>query len=247
MKKTTPEIIARSALFNICFTGWAFLSSVLFAPLFLLGGEWVSRAGPLWARGVLFLAKHILKLTYEVRGEPNITHQAAIYASKHQSAWDTVIFLRLFRWPAYVLKRELLQIPGWGWYLWRMKMIAIDRSGKASALKQMVKDSKQALYAKRPIIIFPEGTRKNPGAEPDYQVGISALYSQLHVPVVPVALNSGYYWGKGAFIKHPGKIVIEFLPAIEGGLGREEFKSRMQSAIETASNRLLAEAENPFI
>jgi len=237
------HIVLRSLAFNLCFMGWSLLASILCAPLFIMGKGWVARSGPFWAEGTLFLARKICRITFEVRGEQHMTSNAVIYASKHQSAWDTVIFLKLFHWPAYVLKKELLKIPFWGWYLWRMKMIAIDRSGKAASLKQMVKQSKQVLFARRPIVIFPEGTRKALGDAPDYQVGISALYNQLHVPVVPVALNSGAYWGKNAFMKYPGTIIIEFLPSIEAGLGREEFMSRLQKSIETASQKLLDETK----
>lgn len=236
-------IFLRSLVFNICFFCWAILASVLFSPLFIISTATAMNAGRPWALGVLLLAKYILGLTYEVRGQQYLTYQPVIYASKHQSAWDTVIFLVLLRAPAYVLKRELLRIPGWGWYLWRMQMIAIDRSAGASSMKRLIAQSKNALTNYRPIVIYPEGTRTQPGATPHYHPGIVALYSMLHVPVVPVALNSGCYWGKNAFHKRPGNIVLEFLPPIDPGLSKTEFMSTLQTVIETASTRLIAEAE----
>ncbi len=239
------NIFLRSLLFNIAFTAWAMLSAILFMPLFVLSANASQRAGKPWAQGSLWLAEKICNITYEVRGEEYIAHSPVIYASKHQSAWDTLIFLVLFRNPAYVLKRELLRIPLWGWYLWRMGMIAIDRSGSTSSMKQMIRDSKDALYARRPIVIYPEGTRTAPGAAPKYHPGVTALYTLLHVPVVPVALNSGFYWGKDAFLKRPGKIIIEFLPHIEPGMNKTEFASQLENTIETASQRLLAEAQTP--
>ncbi len=237
-------MLARCLLFNVCFIAWALLSSVIFAPLFLTSTAAAQRVGKPWAQGSLWLARVILGLRYEVRGQEHVKNGAFIYASKHQSAWDTIIFLVLLRRPAYVLKRELLRIPGWGWYLWRMKMIAIDRSAGAASIKQMIKEAKEALAARRPIVIYPEGTRTRPGAEVDYHPGTTALYSMLKTPVVPVALNSGFYWGKDAFLKKPGTIIIEFLPAIEQGLSKEDFATTLKNTIETRSASLLAEASN---
>lgn len=244
-KRPCMLIVAlRSVAFNICFFGWALLSSIIFAPFFIMSWRASQKAGPPWANGTLFLARWLLGITYEVRGREHMIEGPVIYASKHQSAWDTVIFLTLFPRVAYVLKRELLRLPGWGWYLWRMHMIAIDRSAGASGMKHMIKQSKEALAEKRPIVIFPEGTRTRPGAEPHYHPGVVALYNMLNVPVVPVALNSGVFWGKNAFFKKPGKIVIEFLPPIAPGLPKAQFQQQLQDTVETATARLVAEASN---
>jgi 1-acyl-sn-glycerol-3-phosphate acyltransferase len=236
-------IFLRSLLFNIAFFCWAMLASVLFAPLFIFSFTMSLAAGRPWAKGALFLARVICGITYEVRGEQYLAPGPAIFASKHQSAWDTIIFLVLLKQPSYVLKRELLRIPLWGWYLWRMRMIAIDRSAGAGAMKTMIKQAKEALAAHRQIVIYPEGTRTRPGAEPHYHPGTAALYSFLKIPVVPVALNSGYYWGKDAFMKRPGKIIIEFLPPIAPGMDKEAFNATLQHTIETASHILLEEAK----
>ncbi|MCE2927226.1 MAG: 1-acyl-sn-glycerol-3-phosphate acyltransferase [Rickettsiales bacterium] len=232
----------RSLIFNLCFILWALLASVIFSPLFLISPRTAQRSGKPWALGSMWLARMILGLSYEVRGQDHIQDGPLIYASKHQSAWDTIIFLILFERPAYVLKRELLRIPGWGWYLWRMKMIAIDRAAGPSSIKQMIKESREALADSRPIIIYPEGTRTRPGANADYHPGTTALYSMLKVPVIPVALNSGHYWGKDAFMKKPGKVIIEFLPAIKPGLPKDAFAATLKEIIEARSASLLAEA-----
>lgn len=232
-------ILLRSIIFNICFILWAFISSVIFAPLFLISRDAALKSGRPWAKGALLLARVILGIKHEIRGAEHLTNEPVIYASKHQSAWDTAIFLCLLDRPCYVLKRELLRIPFWGWYLWRMGMIAIDRSAGASTIKQMVRDGKERLAERRTIVIYPEGTRTRPGAEPNYHPGVVALYSQLGVPVVPVALNSGVFWGKNAFFKKPGTITISFLPPIPAGLPKGEFMPRLQSAIETETNQLL--------
>jgi len=232
-------MLVRSLLFNLLFILWALLASILFAPLFLISRKAAIRAGGPWARGALFLARVVLGITHEVRGAEHITNSPVIYASKHQSAWDTCVFLTLLDAPCYVLKRELLRLPGWGWYLWRMGMIAIDRKAGASSIKQMLRDSKARLNEGRTIVIYPEGTRTKPGSPPQYHPGIVALYSQLDVPVIPVALNSGLLWGKDAFLKKKGKITIEFLPPIPPGLKKDVFKATLENTIETASNKLI--------
>ena len=201
------------------------------------------RTGRPWAHGILFLARIICGIRYEVRGTQYITQKPVLYASKHQSAWDTVIFWLLLNKPTFVLKRELLRIPLWGWYLWRMKMIAIDRSAGGAGLKDMLRQAKAAIIDERSIIIFPEGTRTKPGAMPNYHPGIIALYNQLKVPVIPVALNSGIFWGKNAFIKRPGTIIIEFLPPLQPGMAKEQFSTTLQETIENASQKLQYEAK----
>ena len=140
-----------------------------------------------------------------------------------------------------MLKKELLMIPVFGWFLARVGMIAIDRSGKASALKKMVADAKAIFAQGRPVVIFPEGTRVAPGARMPYQPGIAALYAQLGVPVVPVALNSGLFWGRQAFVKKAGVITIEYLPPIPPGLDRKSFMRELEARIETAAERLAKE------
>lgn len=238
-------ILIRSILFNLCFFGWSLLSSFLFAPLFLFSVGAAQKVGKPWARVTLWLARIICGINYEIRGREYLTDEPVICASKHQSAWDTLIFLTLYKnCPAYVLKRELLRIPFWGWYLWRMQMIAIDRSAGASSIKNLLKQARAVLAAGRPIVIFPEGTRTKPGARPHYHPGIVALYSQLGVPVVPIALNSGVFWGKNAFLKRPGTIILQFLPPIPPGLDKNEFRIQLEQKIETASQSLLEEAKS---
>lgn len=237
-QKITLFLLIRSIAFNIAFFAWAFVSAILFIPLFVTSSRASLHAGKPWADVSLLLARIFCGIKYEVRGRENIQNTPVIYASKHQSAWDTLIFLILFPRVAYVLKKELLRLPFWGWYLWRMKMIAIDRSAGASSIKQLIRDGKAVLAEGRPIVIFPEGTRTKHSAAPDYQSGITAMYSSLGVAVVPVALNSGKYWGKNAFFKTPGTIIIEFLPPIPAGLPKKEFIERLQETIETATNKL---------
>lgn len=242
-QQITPSLFIRSIVFNITFFAWAFFSAILFIPLFIISAKFTQKVGKPWAYISLLLARVFCGIKYEIRGRENILEAPVIYASKHQSAWDTLIFILLLPRVAYVLKKELLRLPFWGWYLWRMKMIAIDRAKGASSIKQLIRDGKTALAENRPIVIFPEGTRTRPGATPDYHSGITALYSQFNVPVVPVALNSGVYWGKNAFFKKPGTIIMELLPPIPAGLTKKDFAERLKDDIEAASNRLIRESK----
>lgn len=237
--KDNVMLLIRSLLFFIFLNLWTVLVSLVGTPLLFAPSKVTALVGHVWSNGVIFALRWICNLRYEVRGKEHLPEGKYIIASKHQSAWDTVIFLKMFRAPSYILKKELVKIPFYGWYLPAMGMIAIDRDGGASALKDMVKTSKKRLDEGRPVVIFPEGTRTLPGAEVEYQPGISALYMQAHVPIVPAAVNSGLFWKKGQFIKNPGKITLEYLPPIQPGLKRREFMEQLHTSIETASAKLI--------
>ena len=229
----------RSVLFNLCFLAWSTFMHVVCLPLLLLPGQWLWGATRMWLRGSLLLLRIFCGLRHRELGLENLPRGAAIIAAKHQSAWETLFLsIRLNR-PAFILKRELLLIPLFGWYLRKIGMIAVDRAGKAAALKQMVRDANARFADGRQIVIFPEGTRVAPGDHKPYQPGIAALYGQLNVPVVPVALNSGLYWGRKAWMKKPGEILIEYLPPIPPGLDRKAFMAELERRLEPAASRLL--------
>ena len=229
--------VFRSVLFFLWFAVISVAIHIAALPALLLPRRvtvWASRR---WSAVVFWGLKAIADLDYEVRGE--IPKGGALVAAKHMSMWDTLALYLLLDDAVIVVKRELLNIPFYGWYISRAGVIAIDRSGHASALRQMAAQGRAAIAAGRPIVIFPEGTRKNPGAAPDYKPGIAGLYNQLGVACVPVALNSGLFWT--GFLKKRGHIVIEFLPAIPAGLKRAEFMRTLQERTETATERLIAE------
>jgi 1-acyl-sn-glycerol-3-phosphate acyltransferase len=186
-------------------------------------------------------------IEFEVRGSENLpTNRPFIIASKHQSAWDTLIYNIIVLDCAYVVKRELFWFPFFGWFLWRVGMIGIDRKGGATALRELVADGKAHLAAGRSIVIFPEGTRTPPGTQNQYLPGVAALYTKCKVPVVPTALNSGMFWPRRTFLKYPGTVVVEFLPVIEPGLRRREFSALLEEAIEPATTRIEEEAQRIF-
>lgn len=193
------------------------------------------------SRLALWELKVIAGTKVEVRG--TIPEGPILVAAKHQSMWDTLAFVALLKDPAMVLKAELLLIPYYGWFSWKAKMIGIDRGSGSSAIRRLVAQGKAALAARRPIVIFPEGSRMAPGAAPDYKPGVAALYRQMNVECVPVAVNSGLYWPRRRFLRKPGTIVLEFLPAIPAGLDRASFMARLEADIESATSRLITEGE----
>lgn len=234
--------LIRSFIFNVLFFGVSSLISLMLTFTLPFPRRVLHKGITAWMALTMWSLKIIVGLSSEVRGRENIPDGPVVLACKHQSAWETGIFFLLVDDPAYVLKKELLSIPFYGWLLRKDKMVAIDRDGGASALKQMVRDSRQAIEDGRQLVVFPEGTRSEPGAKLPYHPGVAAIYKQAGVPVVPVALNSGLFWARRSFAKKPGKIIIEFLEPLPPGMDRKTFMSELENRVEDASNRLIAEA-----
>jgi 1-acyl-sn-glycerol-3-phosphate acyltransferase len=236
----------RALLFNLIFWLATIALGLLYLPLLLIPGKAGERvmmaAGTLWSALLLRLLKLVVGLDHEVRGRDNLPAGPVLFAAKHQSAWDTLMLPVLLQSPVVVLKRELFWLPFYGWYAKRAGMIAIDRKGGGKSLRTLLRTAKEKAAEGRPLVIFPQGTRTAPGAVAPYQPGIAALYGDLNLPVVPVALNSGLFWSRRAFTKRPGRITVEFLPAIPPGLPKREFLARLEAAIEPATARLEQEA-----
>jgi 1-acyl-sn-glycerol-3-phosphate acyltransferase len=233
--------MARSLLFNILFYVTTTLFVVLGSPLLFAPRNWAMAALKVHGRFELWLLKTIVGTKFEVRGAEKLPAGACLIASKHQSAWETFALIPLFRDPALLMKRELFWIPFHGWFSHKFEMIPVDRDKGPAALRRMLREAKKRVADGREIIIFPEGTRRPPGAPPDYRTGVVLLYETLDIPCVPVALNSGLFWPRRSVERHPGTIVVELLDPIPPGLPRAVFLERLIDAIETASNRLLGE------
>ncbi len=214
-------IALRSLLFNVGFYLWTLVIGLYGAPLLLGPARIVMEFGRLWAAGTLGLLAWTVGLRHEIRGIENLPHGPAIIA---QLAW----------------------LPIYGWYAVRAGGIPVDRGAGASALKRMLMRAKRAAASGRPIAIFPEGTRTAVGARLPYHPGVAALYTQLDLPLVPVAVNSGVFWSRRSFLKYPGRIVLEFLPAIPPGQQRRKVMSELETRIEAATARLVAEAQGTF-
>lgn len=232
----------RSSAFNVAFFVWTALIAVAGLPTLALPRPASVAVQRLWAGGLAWLMRALAGIRVEVRGRAHIPTGAALIAAKHQSTWDTFAFHRLLDNPAMVMKRELFWIPVFGWYPLRSGMIGIDRARGMNAIRRLIRAAKACAARGQPIVIFPEGTRRAVGAPPDYQPGVAALYRELGLPAVPVAVNSGLYWPRRRFVKRPGTIVIEFLPAIPPGLDRARFMHELEAAIEPATARLIRAA-----
>lgn len=215
---------------------------VLGSPLLFAPRRWAMMGLRAHARASLWWLRAIAGTGFEVRGRERLPRGAALVAAKHQSAWDTFALIPLFRDPAMVMKAELGLIPLYGWFAHKFGHVFVDRRRGPAALRRMIRDARDRAGQGRDIVVFPEGTRRAPGAAPDYKSGVLALYEGLGLPCVPVALNSGAFWPRRTLRRWPGTIVVEILEPIPAGLPRAEFRQRLLAAIESASARLLDEA-----
>lgn len=234
----------RSLVFNITFYLNLVIWMILVLPTLILPRGALLAVIKAWARSNLWLLKVCAGIDYKITGQENIPAGACLVASKHQSLWETFALFCVFDDPCFILKRELMWIPFFGWYSWKGRMIAVDRGARSVALRKMREAAKREVASGRQILIFPEGTRRPPNAEPAYKYGVTSLYSELDVACVPIGLNSGVFWPRRQFSKKPGTIRVEICPAIPPGLDKGAFALRLQSDIETASNRLLQEASS---
>jgi 1-acyl-sn-glycerol-3-phosphate acyltransferase len=237
-------LVLRSLLFNVLFYANLSLWLVFAAlPALLLPKRALLAVAVAWAHTALWLMKVVAGTDYEITGRENIPASGGmIVAAKHQSFWETFVLVTVFRDPVFILKRELTWIPLFGWCLMKLRMIPVDRGGRARALAQVTRRAKTELRDHgRQLLIFPEGTRRPPGAPPAYKFGVAHIYGEMGLPCVPVALNSGLYWPRRKFLRRPGTVRLQFLPPIAPGLDKAVFQAELQERIETASDRLLAQ------
>jgi 1-acyl-sn-glycerol-3-phosphate acyltransferase len=237
--KVTPVI--RSILINIFFyLITSFFAIVLVFTFFLPRSVFFAGARG-WSSSLLWMLS-LFGMKHEFRGLENLpVGTPYILAPKHQSAWDVFAFFQLIPEPAIVIKKELVLIPFFGWCLIKAGCIQLDRSSGAAALKSLLKGAKKNIDAGHSLLIFPEGTRRGIDDPPDYKYGITFLYNSLKVPVVPVALNSGVFWGRRSFTRKKGTIIVDILPAIMPGLEKTVFANTLSNQIEEATQRLLKE------
>ena len=230
-------IFVRSVVYFIAFLLWTLLVAVFSLPTLVTreGALWSTR---FWARGVAFLARWLTGIRFEIRGRNHIPAEPCIIAAQHQAAFETYMLFLLFDHPVFILKDSLQSIPLIGWYIRRSGLIAINRGAGASAMRRVLRAANSAVARGETLLIFPEGTRTPPGQRQEYKPGIVALYHYCKAPLVPMALNSGYFWGKTRIKKYPGTIVFEFLPSIAPGMDRDTFLNSLRVAIETASAKL---------
>jgi 1-acyl-sn-glycerol-3-phosphate acyltransferase len=231
--------VLRSALFLLVQSVTAGLFGFLSLFLFFLPPVKRNRLIAAWAHFMMGLARALVDIRYKVVGRENLPDVPAIILAKHQSAWETIAFQVIFPPVCFVLKRELLRIPFFGWGLAMTSPIAIDRGAGREALKQIEVQGKERLAQGLWVVTFPEGTRVAPGQKGNYQIGGAWLAAKTGAPVVPVAHNAGRYWGKKAFMKLPGEITVVIGPAIAtAGRKATEINAEVEAWIEAEMAKL---------
>ncbi|MGH6673992.1 MAG: lysophospholipid acyltransferase family protein [Xanthobacteraceae bacterium] len=236
------SLFARSLAFNALFYVSLILHMIVALPIFFLPRRVHLRFVRSYSRTSLWLLRAVCGTGVEWRGLDKIPQGACIVACKHQSLWETFALYAVFSDPAYILKRELMWIPLFGWHMKKAGLIPIDRSAGVAALSRMTARAKQKLDQSRQVVIFPEGTRRPPGAEPSYKPGVAHVYARAGVVCVPLALNSGLFWPRRSLMRFPGTILVEVLDPIAPGLDPRAFLRRLQDVLEGASSRLIEEA-----
>ena len=235
------SIHIRSLIFNIFLPIWTVFISTLLSPLiFFKNPKVMSALGISWSYVTISALRIICNIRIEVQGAHNLPKSPYIIACKHQSALETAFFQQYLKFPVYVIKKELLKIPFYGWFLKHMGMISIDRKGGISALKQMLRDCEKNLNQNRSIIIFPEGTRVMPLESVEYHAGILAIKKKFpEIPIIPVALNSGLFWPKNSWFKYPGTMKFKILPELDKNLDNKSTLHELKKTIDENSASLL--------
>jgi 1-acyl-sn-glycerol-3-phosphate acyltransferase len=230
--------LVRSWLFAIwLYATMAVIGVALWIPV-MVDDRHVWTALRLWARAILWGLRWIVGARVRFEGLEHVPKGGALIAMKHQSMLDTVAPALFLEKPVFVFKKELLYAPVMGAYLTR-NQIAVDRGGHAKALKSMVRGAREAVANGRQVVIFPEGTRKELDAAPDYKPGIAAMYKDLGLPVTPIALNTGLVWKPKGVMRSSGEVTFKVLPPIPPGLPREAFMHRLEETIENEGQLML--------
>ena len=236
----------RSFLFALLFFPWSTLCSFCVPLALVLPRRAMQTVVHVWGAGVRFLLHWVVGLRWRVEGLERVPPGPCVLASKHQSAWDTMVFHALLPDPVYVVKKELTHIPFWGWGFYKAGCVVVDRKAGAKALKHLVAGVQAALARGSQVVLFPEGTRTAPDQEVEYHPGIAAVYRDANVPVVPVALDSGLFWGRLAPIKYPGEITIRFLEPILPGMDRRAFMALLHDRVESETAKLIADKRGRY-
>jgi 1-acyl-sn-glycerol-3-phosphate acyltransferase len=237
------SVLVRSIIFNLLFYLNLIVQMLAAIPTLVMPRGAIIGVVKFWARTNMWLLRGVCGIKVEFRGLDKIPPGALIVASKHQSLWETFALFPLFADPAFILKRELMWIPFFGWYSWKGGMIPVNRGKRSQALAELSVIARVELARNRQIVIFPEGTRRAPGAEPSYKYGVVHLYAEMGVTCLPIALNSGLLWPRRSFRRYPGTVIVEVLDPIAPGLDKTDFAGGLEQGIEAATARLVAEGE----
>ena len=230
----------RNFIFSIIFFSGIILISILFLPSLLLPSKTVLFGGRLMGYWTGICLKVILSVKIEVIGKENIINNNKYFiASSHQSMFETFYLQTIFNSPIFILKRELLLIPIFGWYLKKIGSISIKRNKVSRDNLGFFDDIRKAMKnSERPLIIFPQGTRTKPNERPPFKKGVSKIYDELKIACQPVAINSGYIWPKKGYKRSHKNITISILPPLNYGLNRDDFVNDIEKIIYSELDRL---------
>jgi 1-acyl-sn-glycerol-3-phosphate acyltransferase len=232
-------IFLRSLVFNVLFYAVLVVLVIIALPTLLMPLRALKTVTRWWLKATLFLMRVICNIKVEIRGAEKIPAGPLVIVAKHQSFWETFALVPMFEHPIFILKRQLMYIPAFGQYLAKFGMISIDRTAGVKALLDMTRRARAAVHGGCQLVIFPEGTRRAPGAPADYKTGFAQIYSACGAPCLPVALNSGLFWPRRTFMRYPGTLVVEFLDPLPPGLPKDDFVPRVRDAIEEATGRIV--------
>jgi 1-acyl-sn-glycerol-3-phosphate acyltransferase len=229
---------------SLAYAIWFYLS-ILVIGLVCLPASMFSRGAAMsairfWSGAQRVALRVLCGIKTEFRGMEHMPAGKCIIAMKHQSTYDTIAPFLFIRDPVFILKKELLRAPVFGIYASRVG-IPIDRDGRVRTMKAMLAAAKKAAESDRQIVIFPEGTRQPVDAAAEFKPGVVAMYNELDVPCVPIALNTGLCWEGAGFVRRPGHVVFEVLKPIRPGLERRAFMQKLKDALDPATARLVAE------
>ena len=231
----------RSILYGLWYYGVTAVLSIAYVPLLILPRAILREGIRIWARLLIWGMRVIGGVRLEVRGIERLPKGAVLIAAKHQSMFDVVPAFAVMPDALFVMKRELLRIPLFGWHNLKHGTIVVDRAGAANAMRKLIADARGRFQQPRQLLIFPEGTRRAPGAPPAYKPGVAGMYRDLEVPCVPIATNTGVHISAQGVATSPGTVVYEILEPIPAGLKRADFMRLLEERIETASSALLTE------
>jgi len=246
MNRATPRsprpglsVVVRSALFMLLLVIITPPYALLVMLCFPLPHRLRRQSVVPWVTMATWLIKHLLRIDYRVLGRENIPDRPSVILAKHQSAWETIVLQMIFPWTLFVWKSELKRLPFFGWALAATPMISIDRAGGKESLRQLAEQGRMRLGQGYWVIIFPEGTRTPVGTHRRYKIGGAHLAVEADAPVVPVALDSGEFWSRQAFIKYPGTVTVSIGPAIDpAGLSAEDVNARAEAWMEGEMRRI---------
>ena len=223
-------IFIKSSIFNILFLLFTTIIGILFFPV-LISKSLSVKVSCMWAKITLYMLDKICNIKIDIKDVKNYSNKKVIFAVRHESALETILFLAYFPNIKYVLKKELLYIPLYGLYAWRCGHIIIDRGGRASAIFLMLKKLQNNLKSNESVVIFPHGTRVKTLGSVNIKSGIYALYKHLNIAIIPVYMSTGEVWDRKGFIKKPGLVKVKFYKKINSGYKKKGFIKLLNSKL----------------